>query len=70
MLDAAERKKVVLEIQERLLELSIYPILFWDVFNVGYWKEVKGYSQLNRSVGPNKKPSTEVTAHSPQERYG
>lgn len=45
MLDAAERKKVVLEIQERLLELSIYPILFWDVFNVGYWKEVKGYSQ-------------------------
>lgn len=42
-LDTAERKKLVIEIQERLLEVSIYPILFWDVYNLGFWKEVKGY---------------------------
>ncbi len=43
MSDEKERKKLVLEIQQRILELAIYPIIFWDVYNIGFWKEVRGY---------------------------
>ncbi|MBI2906155.1 MAG: hypothetical protein HYX92_00720 [Chloroflexi bacterium] len=42
-LDEKERKKLVLQIQERILELALYPVIFWDVYNMGYWNEVRGY---------------------------
>ncbi|MBI2906336.1 MAG: hypothetical protein HYX92_01630 [Chloroflexi bacterium] len=43
MLDEAERKKVVIDIQKRILELAAYSIVFWDAYNMGFWREVRGY---------------------------
>lgn len=42
-IDVNERKKMVRQLQERMLELAPYPILYWDLYNMGYWKEVRGY---------------------------
>lgn len=43
MIDERERKKLVLDMQEYILDQGIYPVMFWDVYNRGYWKEVRGY---------------------------
>ncbi|MBI2907455.1 MAG: hypothetical protein HYX92_07380 [Chloroflexi bacterium] len=43
MMDVTERRKVVLQAQERILELGMYVVLFWDSYNVAFWKEVRGF---------------------------
>lgn len=43
ILDVKERQKVAFEIQERLLELAPMSIVFWDMYNLGFWQDVKGY---------------------------
>ncbi|MBI2909105.1 MAG: ABC transporter substrate-binding protein [Chloroflexi bacterium] len=43
MLDQKARKEVVLDIQRRILDQVMYFVLFWDTYNLGFWKEVRGY---------------------------
>ncbi|MBI2906045.1 MAG: hypothetical protein HYX92_00165 [Chloroflexi bacterium] len=51
-MDSQERKKIVRQIQERLLELVPSPTIYWNVYNMGNWKEVMGY-----------KPGVGVSSH-------
>ncbi|MBI2909255.1 MAG: hypothetical protein HYX92_16545 [Chloroflexi bacterium] len=46
-LDVAERKKIVRELDMKLLELSPSVPLYWQRGNIGYWPEVKNYYRGN-----------------------
>ncbi|MBI2906829.1 MAG: hypothetical protein HYX92_04135 [Chloroflexi bacterium] len=49
-LDAAERRKLVRHIQERILDLAVYPVFYWDSQNLAQWKEVRGYKPLGSAT--------------------
>ena len=42
-LDVAQRKALVRKAQQRLLDLAVHPILFWNVSKRAWWNEVKDY---------------------------
>ncbi|MBI2910372.1 MAG: ABC transporter substrate-binding protein [Chloroflexi bacterium] len=41
ILDVAKRREVVLNMQRRMHELSPYVVLYWAVYELGFWKEVR-----------------------------
>ncbi|MBI2909827.1 MAG: ABC transporter substrate-binding protein, partial [Chloroflexi bacterium] len=43
-MDAAKRKEIVLDIQRRMFELIPASVLFWYVFELGVWKDVKDFT--------------------------
>ena len=42
-LDSAKRRAIVLQIQERLLELVPHTVIYWDTYYRGWWHQVRGY---------------------------
>ncbi len=46
-LDPAERKKIVRELDLRMIELATRPVVWWKQYLVGMWPEVKGYGKRN-----------------------
>ncbi len=42
-LDVTKRKQIARKMQERVLELAAYPVGFWDVYQRGFWNEVKDF---------------------------
>ncbi|MBI2909516.1 MAG: hypothetical protein HYX92_17865 [Chloroflexi bacterium] len=43
-LDAAKRKEIVTQIQERMLELQATAVTHWGSYVSGWWKEVRGFN--------------------------
>ncbi|MBI2909578.1 MAG: ABC transporter substrate-binding protein [Chloroflexi bacterium] len=42
-LDTAKRKEIVLNMQRRMFELIPTSMLYWNVYQLGYWKEVRDF---------------------------
>ncbi|MBI2910239.1 MAG: ABC transporter substrate-binding protein [Chloroflexi bacterium] len=46
-LDPAERKKLVRELDLRMIEVATRPVVWWKQYIVALWPEVKGYGKRN-----------------------
>ncbi|MBI2906525.1 MAG: hypothetical protein HYX92_02585 [Chloroflexi bacterium] len=45
-LDEAKRREIVLNIQRRLHEIVPFSALYWSIYQVGIWKEVRGLGEI------------------------